>query len=47
MRFTAAEQRAKLATLIEIEGYESIEDLANGAYEFTIVPRRIVRGVFF
>jgi hypothetical protein len=28
MRFTAAEQRAKLATLMKIEGYDSIEDLA-------------------
>ena len=27
MRFTAAEQRAKLATLMKIEGYDSIEDL--------------------
>ena len=30
MRFTAAEQRAKLATLMEIEGYDSIEELASG-----------------
>jgi hypothetical protein len=28
MRFTAAEQRANLATLMKIEGYDSIEDLA-------------------
>ena len=28
MRFTAAERRAKLATLMEIEGYDSIEQLA-------------------
>ena len=51
MRFTAAEQRAKLATLMKIEGYDSIEDLAAlrppSMRLFTIAPRQNVRWAFF
>lgn len=38
MRFTAAEQRAKLATLMKIEGYDSIEDLAQSILSDTVSP---------
>jgi hypothetical protein len=33
MRFTAAEQRAKLAKLTAIEGYDSIEELASASFK--------------
>jgi hypothetical protein len=33
MRFTAAEQRAKLAQLTAIEGYDSIEELASASFK--------------
>jgi hypothetical protein len=38
MRFTAAAQRAKLATLMEIEGYDSIEDLAQAILSDSVSP---------
>ena len=38
MRFTAAEQRAKLATLMKIEGNDSIEDLAQAILSDTVSP---------
>ena len=38
MRFTAAEQRAKLATLMKIEGYDSIEDLAQAVLSDSVSP---------
>jgi hypothetical protein len=38
MRFTAAEQRAKLATLMKIEGYDSIEDLAQAILSDSVSP---------
>ena len=38
MRFTAAERRAKLATLMEIEGYDSIEQLAEAVLFDAVSP---------
>jgi len=38
MRFTAAERRAKLARLVEIEGYESIEELAQSISSDAVSP---------
>jgi hypothetical protein len=38
MRFSAAEQRAKLAKLIAIEGYESIEQLAEAILSDSVSP---------
>ena len=38
MRFTAAAQRAKLATLMEIGGYDSIEDLAQAILSDSVSP---------
>jgi hypothetical protein len=38
MRFTAAEQRVKLAKLMEIEGYESIEELAEAVFSDSVSP---------
>jgi hypothetical protein len=38
MRFTAAERRAKLATLMKIEGYDSIEDLAQAILSDSVLP---------
>jgi len=38
MRFSAAEQRAKLAKLIEIEGYDSIEELAQAILSDSVSP---------
>jgi hypothetical protein len=37
-RFTAAEQRAKLAKLIAIEGYDSIEELASAIFSDSASP---------
>jgi hypothetical protein len=38
MRFTAAEQRANLATLMKNEGYDSIEDLAQAILSDSVSP---------
>jgi hypothetical protein len=38
MRFTAAERRAKLAKLIAVEDYDSIEDLAQATLSDTVSP---------
>jgi hypothetical protein len=38
MRLSAAERRAKLATLITIEGYGSIEDLAQAVLSDSVSP---------
>ena len=38
MRFTAAEQRAKLAKLTAIEGYDSIEELASAILSNSVSP---------
>ena len=38
MRFTAAERRAKLAKLMEIEGYDSIEELAQAILSDSVSP---------
>ena len=35
---TAAERRAKLATLMEIEGYETIEELAQAILSDSVSP---------
>ena len=41
MRFTAAEQRAKLAKLTAIEGYDSIEELASAILSELRLPRHL------
>jgi hypothetical protein len=38
MRFAAAERRAKLATLMKIEGYDSIEELAQTILSDSVSP---------
>jgi hypothetical protein len=38
MRFTAAEQRAKLAALMEIEGYDNFEELAQAILSDSVSP---------
>jgi hypothetical protein len=38
MRFSAAERRAKLAKLIEIEGYDNIEQLAQAILSDSVSP---------
>jgi hypothetical protein len=38
MRLSAAERRAKLAKLIAIEGYESIEELAQAILSDSVSP---------
>ena len=41
MRLTAAEQRAKLAKLSAIEGYDSIEELASAILSELRLPRHL------
>jgi hypothetical protein len=38
MRFAAAQKRAKLSKLIEIEGYDSIEQLAQAILSDSVSP---------
>jgi hypothetical protein len=38
MRFSAAERRAKLARLMAIEGYDSIEELAQAILSDSVSP---------
>ena len=38
MRFSTAKRRAKLVTLMEIEGYDGIEDLAQAILSDSVSP---------